>query len=106
MAMPNAHSLIQDACSHLASSIKSVMITADEAKATRCNADFGSSPMPRTMNAAIIAAPGTTVITAGLTLRKAESPRLSRGVRIKVAIIHMAPPSDMAASARPKTAWV
>ena len=104
--MPNAHSLIQDACSHRASSIKSVMITADEAKATICNADFGSSPMPRTMNAAIIACAGHHGHHRGVDLAQCGVAALSRGVRIKVAIIHMAPPSDMAASARPKTAWV
>lgn len=106
MAMPSAHSLIHGFPTFRAITNSTDMITAEEKNATTWIHDLGSSAIPRTENAPTMAAPGTTSMMAGLTLRRAESPFFSSGVRISVAIIHMAPPRLMAARASPKTACV
>ena len=65
--------------------------------------DLGHSATPREKKAPRKAATGTIVITAGLTLARLVCPLLSSGVRTSVAIIHIAPPIDIAKKAMAKT---
>src|SRR5680860_146383 len=106
IANPSPHSRSHGACSRLDSWRHTVMTMPEIATVRMWMLLLGSSATPRDANAASSAAAGTIAIRAGLTDRSLASPRLSTGVRIIVAIIHMPPERPIAMNATANTSGV